>query len=156
MSNFDSIYPLEVYKNVSDAGVQLAEGYLRDGELVGATTLPAFTRATAESIAATRPHWARFEDTDIGPEVRTDDHAHIYIWWARNFGQRVAVQQEHAYDWSGQLIGSAFPFVTVWADSELEIRLADGTDARALAESLGAAAALLDQLEEAARGEGTG
>jgi hypothetical protein len=148
MSNFDSTYPLEVYRHVSDHGVQLVDGHMEDGEFVGCTTLPPFTRQLAESIAATRPHWARFEDTDIGPETRTDDHGHIYISWARAFGERVVVEQEMAYEWTGDLVGTMeFPHVMVWADSQFETELASASDVRALAESLASAAALMDDLE---------
>jgi hypothetical protein len=150
VSEFDSIYPLEVYRRVSDEGVRLADGSVIGGEIVGGTTLPPFRRALAEAIAGTRPHWARFEDTDIGPEVRTDDYDHIYISWARNFGDRVTVVQEVVYEWSGQMIGpTAFPSAKLWTHTEFELEVASGSDARVLSESLQAAGSLLDQLDEA-------
>ena len=150
MGELDSIYPLEVYRKVSDEGERLADGHIHDGELVGGTVLPPFTRPLAEAIAATRPTWAKFEDTEIGPEVRSDDHNHIYILWAQNFGNRVAVTQEVAYQWTGVMFGpAAFPSVRLWADTQFEVELASGSEARALAASLEAAGALLDDLEKA-------
>ena len=110
--------------------------------------MPPFTRHIAEAIASTRPDWARFKDTDIAPEVRTDDYEHIYIAWSCVFGDRVAVTQEIAYEWSGEMIGpTEFPRIVVWTDSQFEIELGEGRDARVLAESLTEAAALLDELE---------
>ena len=105
MTDFDSVYPLEVYRHVSNEGRRLADGEFVDGQLVGGTILPPFTRHIAEAIASTRPDWARLKDTDIAPEVRTDDYEHIYIAWSCVFGDRVAVTQEIAYEWSGEMIG---------------------------------------------------
>lgn len=149
MSDFDSMYPLEVYRHVSDKGVELVGGEVIGGQIVGGTTLPPFTRVIAEAIASTRPDWARFEDTEIGPEVRTDDHEHIYIDWARAFGDQVVVVQETAYSWDGSLVGATeFPRIRVWTDTQFEIELRESLHARALAGSLAEAAELLDQLEE--------
>jgi len=152
LSDFDSIYPIDVYRYVSDHGVRLADGAIDAGHIVGGTVLPPFTRVLAEAIAATRPRWARFEDTTIGPEVRSDDYKHVYICWVRSFSSRVAVVQEVAYQWTGETIGpTSFPSVKAWTDAQFELELGSGSDAYELATALHNAAALLDELDRTAR-----
>lgn len=70
--------------------------------------------------------------------------------WTREFGNDLSVVQEVLYDWAGRMIGvSAFPTARVWTDSEFELELSGGRDARALAAQVEAAGKLLDELDEA-------
>ena len=147
MDKYDSVFPLEVYRRVSDEGVALADGHLIGDEMIGGTVLPPFTRATAEAIASTKPSWAALPDTDIGPETRVDDHDHLYITWVRSFGTRVAVVQEHVYEWDGEQISfSEFPVIKIWADSTFETEIAEVEEAQQLAKDLAEAAELLERI----------
>lgn len=134
---FESSFPLEIYRHVSSDGVELVDG----------DVLPPFTRRLAETIASTKPKWASFSDTTIGPEVLSVNHSVIEIAWTLNFRDRVSVCQDIHYTWEGKTIGAAsFPHVELFTEFGDDFHSPE--EVRRIANSLLDAAKLLDSLQE--------
>ena len=84
----ENVYPESVYRFVDTEPELDSEG----------RELPMFTREIAEAVAATKPAWAKFEDSDIEMGLMdSNEEGEFTATWSHSFGKRVDVSQDAVY-----------------------------------------------------------
>lgn len=126
-------FPESIYKFTTQPNDPMA-----DGELP-------ITRELVESIAARKPSWARFEDTDIGGCPVLDYDPEFVVSWAREFGGDVGIYQDVVFNVTTQhQVREGAPHVLAMID---DWRKLTAQEARRLAAKLLAAATDLEKIE---------
>ena len=129
-------YPESVYRWVDQGPVEMAVG----------EPLPPFATEVAERIAASKPDWASFEDTDINGDALSSNREYTSVTWVRDFGN-VSVNQDAAYVYlTGELVSQEPPLIVSWTEN-----FTDPAEARTHGANLQAASDLLKKLLTASK-----